>query len=208
MADDRSDRFTLSSAKGLKIVRNADRVAQFDAKETAIAVSIRTVSQSRMTGTYGRAVSATRPAGSGSQERKWHLIDADGLAVGRAAAVIAKVLRGKHRTNYTPYSDFGDHVVVINADKIRFTSNKLSHKTYYRHASAVGGIKQLWTGKAHEGRFPERVLEKAVERMIPRGPLGRQQMRNLRIYKGAEHPFEAEYPEPFEFSGSQRKPRR
>jgi large subunit ribosomal protein L13 len=128
-------------------------------------------------------------------EKKWHIVDADGLVVGRAASIIANVLRGKHKTSFTPHVDCGDNVIVINADKIRFTGKKLADKVYYKHTGYAGGIKEITAGKVLEGRFPERVLEKAIERMIPRGPLGRQQMRNLRIFAGTEHPHEAQNPE-------------
>lgn len=127
-------------------------------------------------------------------EKKWLLIDAEGLVVGRLATIIANHLRGKHKTSFTPHVDCGDNVIVINADKVKFTGRKLTQKFYYRHTGYVGGIKALRADKALEGRFPERVLEKAVERMVPRGPLGRQQMRNLRVYAGASHPHEAQSP--------------
>jgi large subunit ribosomal protein L13 len=138
-------------------------------------------------------------------EKKWHLVDADGLVVGRAATIIANVLRGKHKTSFTPHVDCGDNVVVINAEKIRFTGNKAQKKVYYKHTGYAGGIKEARADKVLEGRFPERVLEKAVERMIPRGPLGRQQMRNLRIFKGSEHPHAAQNPEVLDIAGMNRK---
>jgi large subunit ribosomal protein L13 len=147
----------------------------------------------------------TKSAKPHEVEKKWHIVDADGLVVGRAAVVIANVLRGKHKTSFTPHVDCGDNVIVINADKIRFTGNKLADKVYYKHTGYAGGIKGITAGKVLEGRFPERVLEKAVERMIPRGPLGRQQMRNLRIYKGSEHPHEAQNPEVLDIAGMSRK---
>ncbi len=138
-------------------------------------------------------------------EKKWLLIDADGLVVGRAATIIANILRGKHKPSFTPHVDCGDNVVVINADKIRFTGKKLDQKVYYRHTGYAGGIKGVTAGKVLEGRFPERVLEKAVERMIPRGPLGRQQMRNLRIFSGAEHSHAAQNPELLDIAARNRK---
>jgi large subunit ribosomal protein L13 len=138
-------------------------------------------------------------------EKKWHLVDADGLVVGRAATIIANVLRGKHKPSFTPHVDCGDNVVVINADKIKFTGRKLDQKVYYRHTGYPGGIKGVTAGKVLEGRFPERILEKAVERMIPRGPLGRQQMRNLRIFAGTEHPHEAQNPEFLDIAARSRK---
>jgi len=127
-------------------------------------------------------------------DKKWLLIDADGLVVGRLAAIIANHLRGKHKTTYTPHVDCGDNIIVINAEKVRFTGRKLSQKFYYRHTGYPGGIKELRADHALDGRFPERVLEKAVERMVPRGPLGRKQMRNLRIFAGTVHPHEAQNP--------------
>jgi large subunit ribosomal protein L13 len=147
----------------------------------------------------------TKSAKPAEVEKKWHIVDAEGLVVGRAAVVIANVLRGKHKTSFTPHVDCGDNVIVINADKIRFTGKKLGQKVYYKHTGYAGGIKGITAGKVLEGRFPERVLEKAVERMIPRGPLGRQQMRNLRIYAGAEHPHEAQNPEALDIAGMSRK---
>ncbi len=138
-------------------------------------------------------------------EKKWHIVDADGLVVGRAATIIANILRGKHKPSFTPHVDCGDNVIVINADKIRFTGKKLADKVYYKHTGYAGGIKGITAGKVLEGRFPERVLEKAVERMIPRGPLGREQMRNLRVYAGAEHPHAAQNPEVLDIAGMNRK---
>ena len=138
-------------------------------------------------------------------EKKWLLIDAEGLVVGRLASIIANRLRGKHKVIYTPHVDCGDNVIVINAEKVRFTGRKLLQKTYYRHTGYPGGIKEVRAGQVLEGRFPERVLEKAVERMVPRGPLGRQQMRNLRIFKGTEHPHVAQNPEVLDVAGMNRK---
>jgi len=138
-------------------------------------------------------------------EKKWHLIDADGLVVGRLASIIANILRGKTKPSFTPHVDCGDNVIVINAGKVRFTGKKLQDKIYYKHTGYAGGIKSVTAGKVLEGRFPERVLEKAIERMIPRGPLGRQQMRNLRIYSGTEHPHEGLKPEVLDVAGMNRK---
>ncbi|BBE35231.1 50S ribosomal protein L13 [Sphingosinicella microcystinivorans] len=138
-------------------------------------------------------------------EKKWLLIDAEGLVVGRLASIIANRLRGKHKAIYTPHVDCGDNVIVINAGKVRFTGNKLKDKTYYRHTGYPGGIKGITAGKVLDGRFPERVLEKAVERMVPRGPLGRAQMRNLRVYAGAEHPHVAQNPQVVDVASMNRK---
>jgi len=131
-------------------------------------------------------------------EKKWVLIDADGLVVGRLAAFIATRLRGKHKPGFTPHMDDGDNVIVINADKVVFTGRKRNDKTYYWHTGYPGGIKERKAHQILDGRFPERVVEKAVERMIPRGPLGRQQMKNLRVYAGPDHPHEAQQPEPLD----------
>ncbi len=138
-------------------------------------------------------------------DKKWLLIDADGLVVGRLASIIANHLRGKHKALYTPHVDCGDNIIVINAEKVRFTGRKAQQKMYYRHTGYPGGIKEVRADKVLEGRFPERVLEKAVERMVPRGPLGRQQMRNLRIYKGNEHPHVAQNPTVLDVAGMNRK---
>jgi large subunit ribosomal protein L13 len=127
-------------------------------------------------------------------EKKWLLIDAEGLVVGRLASIIASRLRGKHKPTFTPHVDDGDNVIVINADKVIFTGKKYTDKKFYWHTGYPGGIKERTMRQTLEGRFPERVLEKAVERMVPRGPLGRRQMKNLKVYAGAAHPHEAQQP--------------
>jgi large subunit ribosomal protein L13 len=128
-------------------------------------------------------------------DKKWVVIDAEGLVVGRLAAVIATRLRGKHRPIFTPHIDTGDNVIVVNADKVVFTGNKRQNKVYYRHTGYPGGIKQRKAHQILDGRFPERVLEAAVTRMMPGGPLARRQLKNLRIYNGPEHPHEAQAPD-------------
>ena len=133
-------------------------------------------------------------------EKKWILVDAEGAVLGRLASQVAKILRGKHKPSYTPHMDCGDNVVVVNAEKVALTGNKRSDKTYHWHTGYPGGIKSRTADKILEGQHPERVVEKAVERMIPRGPLGRQQMKNLRVYAGAEHPHEAQQPEPLDIA--------
>ena len=147
----------------------------------------------------------TKPALPHEVEKKWIIVDADGLVVGRMASIIANILRGKHKPSFTPHVDCGDHVVVVNAGKVKFTGRKLDQKTYYKHTGYPGGLKEITAGKVLDGRFPERVLEKAVERMIPRGPLGRQQMRNLRVFKGAEHDHGAQNPELLDVASMNRK---
>ena len=147
----------------------------------------------------------TKSANPATVDKKWVLIDAEGLVVGRAASIIANILRGKHKPSFTPHVDCGDNVIIINAAKVKFTGKKLTDKIYYKHTGYAGGIKSITPQKVLEGRFPERVLEKAIERMIPRGPLGRQQMRNLRVFAGAEHSHEAQNPEVIDIASRNRK---
>lgn len=149
-----------------------------------------------------KTTKAIKPA---EVEKKWILIDAEGLVVGRTATIIANILRGKHKPSFTPHVDCGDNVIVINADKVQFTGNKAKQKVYYRHTGYAGGIKSITAAKVLDSAHPERVLEKAVERMIPRGPLGRDQMRNLRLYNGAEHPHAAQNPEVLNIAELNRK---
>ncbi len=127
-------------------------------------------------------------------KKQWLLVDATDLVVGRLACVIANRLRGKHKASYTPHVDCGDNVVVINAGKVHFTGNKLEDKIFYWHTGYAGGIKERTMGQILSSKHPERVLIKAVERMVPRGPLGRQIMRNLKVYAGSEHPHDAQQP--------------
>lgn len=138
-------------------------------------------------------------------EKKWVLIDAEGLVVGRLATLVAMRLRGKHKPSFTPHVDDGDNVIIVNADKIVLTGRKLENKIYYHHSGFIGGIKERSAKFILEGRFPERIVEKAVERMLPRGPLGRQQMGNLRVYKGAEHPHAAQSPTTIDVASMNRK---
>jgi len=138
-------------------------------------------------------------------EKKWVLIDAKGLVVGRLAALIATRLRGKHKPSYTPHMDCGDNVIVINAKEVRLTGNKRTDKIYYWHTGYPGGIKERTADKILDGKFPERILEKAVQRMLPGGPLSRQQMKNLKIYAGPEHPHEAQQPEPLDIGALNAK---
>ena len=139
-------------------------------------------------------------------EKKWIVIDAENAVVGRLATFIANRLRGKHRPDYTPNVDCGDVVVVVNADKVKFTGKKLDDKIYYWHTGHPGGVKQRTAGAILNGRFPERVLEKAVERMLPKeSPLARKQMTHLRIYNSGEHPHEAQNPETIAFASLNAK---
>ena len=141
-------------------------------------------------------------------EKKWILIDAENMVVGRLATIIATRLRGKHKTTFTPHVDDGDNVIVINAGKVRLTGKKYSDKKYYWHTGYPGGIKERTARAILEGRFPERVVQKAVERMMPGGPLSRRQMKNLRVYAGAEHPHEAQSPEVLDVASMNAKNKR
>ena len=141
-------------------------------------------------------------------EHKWYLIDAEDLVLGRMAVEIADVLRGKHKTMFTPHIDTGDNVIVINAGKVRLTGNKLSNKTYYWHTGHPGGIKERTAGQILSGKFPERVVEKAVRRMMPKGPLARAQFKKLKIYAGAEHPHEAQKPQVLDIAARNSKNKR
>ena len=138
-------------------------------------------------------------------EKKWVLIDAEGVVLGRLASQVAKILRGKHKPTFTPHIDCGDNVIVVNAEKVHLTGNKRAAKTYYRHTGYPGGIKSTTASEVLDGRFPERVIVKAVERMVPRGPLGRQQMKNLRVYGGPDHPHEAQQPEALDIAAMNPK---
>ena len=138
-------------------------------------------------------------------DKKWWLIDAEDLVVGRLSSIIAKILKGKHKTTYTPNLDCGDHVVVINADKIKFTGKKYAEKLYYWHTGFPGGIKNRTAREIMEGKNPERILEYAVSRMISRGPLQRDIMVNLHIFKGNQHKHQAQTPQLLDISAINRK---
>jgi len=154
--------------------------------------------------TFMRTYSA-KPA---DVQKKWVVIDAEGLVVGRLAVVIADRLRGKHKPTFTPHVDCGDNVIVINARNVHFTGRKRENKKFYWHTGYPGGIKERTMAQLLDGAHPERVVLKAVERMVPRGPLGRQQMSNLRVYAGAEHPHVAQSPEVLDVGALNRKNKR
>jgi large subunit ribosomal protein L13 len=141
-------------------------------------------------------------------KKEWLVIDADGLVLGRLASVIATRLRGKNQPTFTPNVDCGDNIVVVNAEKVRLTGNKARASIFYWHTGHPGGIKGLSKGAILAGKHPERVIEKAVERMLPKGPLGRQQLSNLRVYAGPEHPHEAQQPSAFDVGALNRKNKR
>ncbi len=138
-------------------------------------------------------------------QKKWVMIDARGLVVGRLASLVALRLRGKHLPIFTPHVDCGDNVIVINAEKAVFTGRKREKKIYRHHTGYIGGIKERTARSIFEGKFPQRIVEKAVERMLPRGPLGRRQLGNLRVYAGPDHPHAAQNPEPLDIAAMNRK---
>jgi large subunit ribosomal protein L13 len=140
---------------------------------------------------------------------KWLLIDAEGVVLGRLASNVAKILRGKHTVRFTPHIDTGDHVVIINADKIKLTGKKLKNKVYHRHTGFPGGIKTTTPEKILDGAYPERVIEKAVERMMPKeSPLARKQLTKLRVYAGKDHPHAAQNVEVLDFASKNPKNKR
>ena len=139
-------------------------------------------------------------------EKKWILIDAEDVVVGRLATFVAMRLRGKHRPDYTPHIDCGDNVIIINADKVHFTGNKRADKVYYRHTGYAGGLKETTAAKVLDGRFADRVMRKAVQRMLPKeSPLARKQLSNLRVYAGSEHEHTAQNPEVIDFKSMSEK---
>jgi large subunit ribosomal protein L13 len=148
----------------------------------------------------------TKAAQPAAVTNKWIVIDAEGAVVGRLASFVAMRLRGKHRADFTPHVDTGDHVVVINAEKVVFTGKKLLKKVYRWHTGFPGGIKERAAGKILSGKHPERIIEKAVERMLPKeSPLARKQLSKLRVYVGGAHPHEAQSPEVVDFKSRNRK---
>ena len=140
--------------------------------------------------------------------KNWVLIDAEGLVLGRLAVIIANRLRGKHKPQFTPHVDCGDNIIVVNAEKVKLTGKKADQSVFYYHTGYPGGIKGRSAAQRLGSAHPERVLEKAVERMITRGPLQRRQMKNLHIYAGAEHPHAAQVPTPLDVGALNRKNRR
>ena len=141
-------------------------------------------------------------------KKDWVLIDAEGVVLGRLATLVATRLRGKHKPQYTPHVDCGDNVIVVNAQKVRLTGNKLSQSVFYYHTGYPGGIKGRTMRERLESRHPDRVIEKAVERMITRGPLQRKQMKHLHVYAGPEHPHAAQQPMPLDVAAMNPKNKR
>lgn len=142
---------------------------------------------------------------AGDIKKDWLLIDAEDMVLGRLSAVIASYLRGKHKPTFTPHMDCGDNVVVVNAEKIALTGKKYDNDVFYWHTGYPGGIKQRTMRERLEGRHPERVIQKAVERMLPKGPLGRKMLSHLRVYKGSEHPHTAQQVKKIDLAGMNRK---
>ena len=141
-------------------------------------------------------------------EKKWFVIDAENLVLGRLAAFVANRLRGKHKPYYTPHVDCGDNIIIINAEKIALTGKKLKDKIFYWHTGYPGGIKSRAAGQILDSKHPERVIQKAVQRMVPKGPLGRAVLKNLKVYKGEEHPHEGQKPEKIDFAALNKKNKR
>lgn len=141
-------------------------------------------------------------------DNKWWVIDAQDVVLGRMASHVANMLRGKHKPSYTPHMDCGDNVVIINADKVKLTGKKRANKMYYWHTGHPGGIKERTAEAILSGKHPERVVEKAVERMIPKGPLGTAQLKRLRVYAGTEHPHTAQQPAVLDFAAKNAKNKR
>lgn len=139
-------------------------------------------------------------------EKKWLLIDANGLVLGRLAAIVSGLLRGKHKAMYTPHIDTGDNVIIINAEKVKLTGKKAEQRVFYWYSGYPGGLKEYTAKQTFAGKYPERVVHRAIERMMPKdSPLAREQMKKLKIYAGAAHPHEAQSPEAVDIAGRNRK---
>ena len=141
-------------------------------------------------------------------DRKWLVVDAEGVVLGRLASLVATRLRGKHKAMFTPHIDCGDNVIIVNAEKVRLTGNKRQQDVFYWYTGYPGGIKGRTKGQILSGKHPERVVEKAVERMLPKGPLGRAVLRKLKVYAGPEHPHQAQQPEVLDVAGMNPKNKR
>lgn len=150
----------------------------------------------------------TYSAKAADVQKDWIVVDAEGVVLGRLASLIALRLRGKHKPSYTPHIDDGDNVIVVNAEKVRLTGNKAKADIFYWHTGYPGGIKGRSKGEILEGKHPERVIEKAVERMLPEGPLARKQLKNLKVYAGTQHPHEAQSPKTVDMAGMNKKNKR
>ena len=141
-------------------------------------------------------------------EAKWWIIDAEDLVLGRMAVIVADRLRGKHKPMFTPNIDCGDHIIIINAEKVYLTGNKKDNKVYHRHTGYPGGLKSRTAGEILEGPHSDRVIRKAVERMLPKTKMGRAQLRKLKVYPGTEHPHESQQPEKIDIAAISNKNKR
>ena len=150
----------------------------------------------------------TYSAKSSDIDKKWYVIDAEGVVLGRLASIVSMRLRGKHKPLYTPHVDCGDNIIIVNAEKVRLTGRKTANKIYYWHTGWPGGIKSRTAGSVLAGKHPERVVIKAVERMVNRGRLGRKQLKKLHVYKGADHPHQAQSPEVLDVAAMNPKNKR
>ena len=149
-----------------------------------------------------KVIKQTKSVSVKDVKKQWLLIDAENIVLGRLASTVSKILRGKHKSYFTPHVDCGDNVIIINAEKVKLTGNKLNDKTYYWHTGYPGGIKSITAKKIIEGKNPDRVIRLAVKRMIPKGSLGRQQLSNMKVYPGTTHPHDAQEPIKFIISES------
>ena len=147
--------------------------------------------------TNSKIIKQTKSLNPEDVAKQWLLIDAENVVLGRLASNVSKILRGKHKANFTPHVDCGDNVIIINAEKVKLTGNKLSDKKYYWHTGHPGGIKETTAKKIIEGKNPDRIIRLAVQRMIPKGPLGRQQISNMKVYCGESHPHDSQAPKKF-----------
>ena len=147
--------------------------------------------------TNSKTIKQTKSLNPKNVVKQWLLIDAENVVLGRLASNVSKILRGKHKANFTPHVDCGDNVIIINAEKVKLTGNKLSDKKYYWHTGYPGGIKETTAKKIIEGKNPDRIIRLAVQRMIPKGPLGRQQISNMKVYCGESHPHDSQVPKKF-----------
>ena len=150
--------------------------------------------------TTSKFIKQTKSLKSADVDKKWFLIDAENAVLGRLASTVSNLIRGKHKPSYTPHVDCGDNVVIINAEKVKLTGNKVNNKIYYWHTGYPGGIKSRSAKKILESKFPDRIIRLAVKRMIPKGPLGSQQISNMKVYNGNDHPHKAQSPEKFNLS--------
>src|SRR5690625_3393296 len=148
----------------------------------------------------GKIMRTTFMANENNVERKWYVVDAEGQTLGRLASEVAEILRGKNKPTYTPHVDTGDYVIIVNAEKIHLTGNKLQNKMYYKHSNHPGGLKKRTAGEMLE-KFPERMLEKAITGMLPKNKLGRKMAKKLFVYRGNDHKHQAQQPEVYELRG-------